>query len=175
MSMTFKFEGGAALARTLNDLPLRLKRSVVKEILFEVAEPMRAKMARLAGRGETAPHMADNIVISGGRGGVDKFGDEKEQSVAVGPAKLYKGSYSRKTKKGKANIEGASYQAFLSEYGTKDTAAKPVVRPAFESEAPKVIPALVPKIWRELAAKGIQKPMQTSDAPVSGGPGGSTL
>lgn len=67
MSMTFKFEGGAELARTLNELPNRLRRSVVKQILFDVAEPMRARMERLAKRGETAPHMADNIVISGGR------------------------------------------------------------------------------------------------------------
>lgn len=156
MTPKMKLVGGPELAKTLAGLSTRLSRSVKREALLSVAEPMRASMARRAPRGPDAPHVADNIVVSGGRGGVDEFGDEKAVSVAIGPARGFP-------------------NGFWQEFGTVHHGAQPFVRPAFDAEAPKVVQALVPTIWRELAGKGIQRPMQTGGGPITGGEGGSTL
>lgn len=157
MKVSLRLEGGAELAATLRALPTRVSRNVQKEALFAAAEPMRSRMARLAPREPGAPDLADNIVISGGRGGTDKLtGLEKAISVAVGPSKGF-------------------FYGFFQEFGTSRHGAQPFARPAFDSEAPKAVQALARALWVELAGRGINPSMKTSDGPVSGGPGGSTL
>lgn len=151
-----KFEGGKELAATLAGLSTRLKRSVVKEALIGAAEPMRLRMQRLAPVEPGAPDLADNIIVSGGRGGTDSEGTEKAQTVSIGPAKGF-------------------FYARFQEYGTVHHGAQPFMRPAFDSEAPKVIQKLAAAVWVELAGKGINRPMVDAVGPVIGGPGGSTL
>lgn len=154
--MKVSFQGGAELAATLRSLPTRISRPVQREALFAVAEPMRARMARLAPREPGAPDIADNIVISGGRGGTDKStGQEKAISVAIGPSKGF--------------IYG-----FFQEYGTSRHGAQPFMRPAFDSEAPKVVPALAQALWVELAGRGINPSTTTSSAPMDDSFGGTT-
>lgn len=154
--VSMRFEGGQELAKVLASLPTRVSRSVQREALFAVAEPMRARMARLAPREPGAPDIADNIVVSGGRGGKDKFGDEKAISVAIGPAKGF-------------------FYGFYQEYGTARHGAQPFARPAFDGEVPKIPAALAQALWIELAGKGFGFRSGTGSGPVVGGPGGGTL
>lgn len=156
MKVQFRFEGGKELAAALAQLPERVGRKVVTEVLMDVAEPMRARMARLAPRGHEAPHLADNIVISSVRAKRDDFGSLSAPSVAIGPARGFQ--------------HGA-----LQEWGTAHHPSQPFARPAFDFEAPKALPEISRRIWVELAAKKINRPTVTDGGPVTGGPGGGLL
>lgn len=146
-----RFEGGQELAAALASLPARVSKRVVKEALTDAAEPMRASMARLAPRAPGAPDIADNIVVSAGRGGKDAFGDVRAQSVAVGPSR------------------GFFYGYFL-EWGTSKMSPRAFMRPAFDSTAPQVINEIAPRLWTELAGRGVSR---TTSAPSAVTPGGS--
>lgn len=171
-----RFEGGKELAAALAGLSARVSKSLVKEVLMDAAEPMRKTMSRLVASGPVAPHIKDNIVISPVRAKRDEFGlMDTRQTVAVGPARFFQGSYSYTTKKGKRVTEGASFQAYLLEFGTSKMGAQPFVRPAFDQHAEKTIADIGRRLWVELASKGIQRPSTTSSGPVIGGPGGGLL
>lgn len=155
MKMTMRFEGGRELAAALAALPARVSKRVVKEALVEAAEPMRASAAQMAPREPGAPDIADNIVISAGRGGKDEFGDDRATSVAVGPSKGF-------------------FYGYYQEYGTRHHGAQPFMRPAFESTTGTSLAILSKALWRELAAKGIGR-SGTASGPIVGGPGSGLL
>lgn len=155
MKVSFRIEGGKELADALNRLPARVGARVKREVLKDIAEPMRARMGQFAPRAPGAPDIADNMVISNARFVGGEKTDAHMQAVAVGPA------------------TGFYYSVFL-EYGTVHMSAQPFARPAFDAEAPKALQELSRRLWVELAGRGIGR-TGTSSGPISGGSGGSTL
>lgn len=148
MNFTVRFEGGKELAAALAGLPERVSRKVVTEVLIDVAEPMRRRMAQLAPRGPDAPHLADNMVVTPVKRRRDEFGDlDSTVTVAVGPSRGY--------------IHG-----ILQEFGTVRHGAQPFARPAFDSEAEKALAQIGKRLWVELAGKGINRPTQTGTGPI---------
>lgn len=154
MKFSVRVEGGREVAQALNGLATRLSRKVQREALYEVAEPMRAAMARHAPHDPGAPDLNKSMTISNA---TKKDGlDEGAVGVRVGPSKW-------------------AFWGLFQEHGTTRHGAQPFMRPAFDTEGPKILQRLVPILWRELAARGVHRPTQTSDAPVVGGPGGGLL
>lgn len=155
---TMKIEGGAELAQAIDALPERVSRPIVREILRDVAEPMRARMGQLAPRRAPEPDLADNMVIStigGGRNAVFARGGEQEVAVAIGPARGFA-------------------HGLLQEYGTAHHGAQPFARPAFDEEAPKIPAELARRLWVALAGRGIGR-SRTQLGPVQSDGGGGVL
>lgn len=161
MKFTVKFEGGKELAAALNQLPSRVSRRVLLEVLTDVAEPVRARMGQLAPREPGAPDLADNMVISQARrigsveGGQWVSSEPTQAAVAVGPSKEF-------------------FYGLYQEYGTSRHGAQPFGRPAFDSEAPKALSEIGRRLWVELAARGISR-LANVPGSLTGGPGGSSL
>jgi HK97 gp10 family phage protein len=147
--ITVRFEGGSELAKTLATLSQRVSKKIQREALVDAAEPMRARMARLAPFEPGKPDLRDAMVISNARGT-----DVQETAVAVGPSKA------------------GFYGSFL-ELGTKFLAARPFARPAFDELAPTSLGIIGAAMWTALAARGIRR-SSTVEAPVQSG-GGSGL
>lgn len=141
---TLRFEGGAALLANLNSLSHRLSRQIQIEALKEVGEPMRKQMARRAPHAPGEPDLRNAMTISTSRGQ-----DAKEAAVAVGPTR-----------------EG--FYGSFQEFGTKQFAAQPFARPAFDETVQSTLNALGDVLWRELAGRGLQRPMASVDVPVLG-------
>ncbi len=117
--ITFKLEGGKELAAALKNLPDAISLRVQREALRAGAEPMRAHAASLAPRGPDAPHIADNIVIGAASGkAAEEFIREDAAAIAVGPSKDF-------------------FYGFFWEYGTIKQPARPFMRPAFDTQAPR--------------------------------------
>lgn len=154
-----RLEGGQALAENLRSLSKRVRRNVLIEALTDAAEPMRRRMATLAPREPGAPDMADHIAVqpltAAQLRAAGEAADEFKAGVAVGPEKPF-------------------YYGFYQEFGTVRHGAQPFARPAFDSEGGGALGKLAASLWTELAARGFSR-SSTVDAPVSGGPGGSTL
>lgn len=142
--MTLRFEGGVALAHALDRLSKRVSARVRLEALKEVAEPMRDRMEVRAPVGPDAPHLRDRMVIGASRGQ-----DAKETAVAVGATR------------------GGYYGSF-QEFGTSEHAAQPWARPAFDETWRQALSDLSGVLWRELAGRGIQRPMAVDEGPVAG-------
>lgn len=144
MKFTVRFEGGAELAKALNQLPPKVSRRVLLEVLKDVAEPMRAAMAMKAPREPGAPDLADNMAVSVANrigsvgGGKWQAAGETQAAVAVGPAKGF-------------------FYGIYQEFGTVRHGAQPFARPAFDSHAPKALTEIGRRLWVELAAKGISR------------------
>lgn len=168
MKGAFRVEGGRELADALRGLAPRVRRSVAREALRDVAEPMRLQMARLAPRGQDAPHLADNIVISNATKrdlkGADAIG------VRVGPARLFHGAYAVRGRSGRTRTVGSSVYAYFQEWGTSRHGAQPFMRPAFDATVQAVTGALGKVLWPILASRGAQRTARVN-APISGGPG----
>jgi HK97 gp10 family phage protein len=131
--VTVRFEGGAELAAALRKLSTRISRRIAHECLVEAAEPMRRRMSSLAPHEPGKPDLRDTIVISRARGE-----DAQESAVAVGPSKF------------------GFYGSFL-EFGTKQMAAQPFARPAFDQTHEQSLQILGAACWRELAARGVSR------------------
>ncbi len=123
--------GDQHLSEALLALSDELKPAVLFEALEQAGEPMRARMAQLAPRGDQAPHMADNIGISRLRrvDGVTLHDDEV--AVAIGPTKGF-------------------FYGYFQERGTIHHAAQPFVRPAFDSERDHALNAIARELWAAL-------------------------
>lgn len=158
MKMTFRFEGGKELAAALGKLPERVSRRIATEVLMDVAEPMRSKMESAAPRGDEAPHLADNIIVSAVRAKRDDFGSLSGPSVAIGPMK---------------GIE----HGHLQEFGTVHHGPQPFARPAFDSEAQRTLAEINRRLWVELAGKGIHRPTVSAPSEIDdfGSSGGAGL
>jgi HK97 gp10 family phage protein len=136
------FTGGKALSAALNQLSTRVSRRLQLEALTEAAEPMRRAMHDKAPV-ETG-RLKKNMVINRSRGI-----DGQEAAVAVGPAR-------------------GTFYGSQQEFGNKHHAAQPFARPAFDENADRSLRIIKDALWRELAGKGIQRPMESVAGPVQG-------
>lgn len=134
---------GRDLAEALSKIPLRVSKRMLREALAEaIGEPMRKRMAQLAPHEPGPPDIRDAIVISNAR-------LRDEAGVYVGPARGF-------------------FYGYFQEFGTANHSAQPFVRPAFDSEGPRGLGPMGAAIWRELAGRGISRPMAIADGPLSG-------
>jgi HK97 gp10 family phage protein len=152
MKFQVTFEGGRELAKALDQLSTRVKGRVVREVLKDAAEPMRARMAQLAPKGDAAAPNLSNVVVATARnvgsvdGGKWQKTSDTQHAVAVGPSK-------------------DAFYGVMQEYGTVYHGAQPFARPAFDSEALKALQAISRGLWVELAARGIGR-FGSSDTPL---------
>jgi HK97 gp10 family phage protein len=146
-----RVDGGKELAQALRGLSTRVSRSVQREALRDVAEPLATTMTRLAPRSDTAPHMADTITVSNARGET-----ATAVAVAVGPSK-----------------EG--WYGSFAELGTSREAPRPFARPALDQQADGLLRDVARRLWTALAGRGVQRPTRVGSGPVTGGPGGGGL
>lgn len=149
MKFTMTFEGGEELAKALADLSTRVQRKVMREVLIEAAEPIRKHAASIAPHAPGAPDIKANIGISiPSRSHVVDIKSETAV-VAIGPTK------------------GFAYGLPL-ELGTVHMAAQPFMRPAFDVAASQALQIVSDATWRELAGRGISRPMEIVDIPLEG-------
>lgn len=139
-----RFEGGEELARTFDQLSVGVTKRVWQGALYEGGEPIRKRGASNAPHAPGAPDIRANIVMSTVR--ASRY--DAAAALAIGPAR------------------GFAY-GLPNEIGTFRQPARPFMRPAFDSEAPKALPIIGQALWRELAARGIQR-----SATVNGGVSG---
>jgi HK97 gp10 family phage protein len=157
MKVSFRVDGGRALADALRTLPARVSRSFQREALTEVAEPMRAQMASMAPRAPGEPDMADHMIIS--RTLARDETSDTEVGVRVGPDGKWK----------------RFFYAFFQEWGTARHAPRPFMRPAFDTHVRQIPAKLAAIVWRALAGRGVSRPTQMGTGPMQGGPGGRGL
>lgn len=145
MKMSMTFEGGRELAAALNHLSQRARARLLREVLVDAAEPMRASMASLAPSGGESgpPDLKDSIIVavSNRRDSVDS----QQETVAVGPKK-------------------GIFWGHFQEFGTEHHAAQPFARPAFDQNVATSLQILRTGCWRELAAKGIGRSVSAPTA-----------
>ena len=141
MRMSIRVEGGERLARTLNELPTRVGKSVLRESLRTASAPIvRSRIEALAPRAPGAPDIAANIVVSTGRA---KSGPEA--AIVVGPSTAH-----REDQPGRR----FDRQGVYLEFGTSEMPMQAFVRPAFDATVPQMIAALSGALWRALIARG---------------------
>ena len=147
--ISVQFEGGKELVAALGTLSKAMSKKILIESLKDAAEPMRARMARLAPKGDPqGVNLSQSMEVMTSRGQ-----DALEAAVAVGPTKE------------------AFYGSF-QEFGTAHHAAQPFARPAFDSEKEKALQLLAAALWRELAARGVNRGTVLG-GPVNDSGGGS--
>jgi hypothetical protein len=150
MNVSVRFEGGAQLARTLNEMPGRVSTSVMREALRSVvAPPIRDRASSLVRRAPGEPDLADHIVISTGRG------DAKTAAIVVGPSKATRSDQNRTF----------AVQGRLMEFGFRGHMF-PFLRPAFDQSAQATLKAFGAALWDALIRKGF------GSTRASGGGGG---
>lgn len=145
----WRFEGGDELAVALRAQSEALTRKVVIDALTEGGEPIRAAAEARAPRGEGPEHLAENIVItpirdsSTSRSGRDP---ESDFAVKIGPTTPF-------------------FYGLFAEIGTGRQAAKPWLRPAFDSLAGQSLGIIGRELWSTVR--------KTADryAPAGGGVG----
>ncbi len=126
-----RIEGGAKLAATLQSLPARVSKSIVRQALLEAAEPMRANASAMAPRAPGAPDIADHIVAAP----VDGRSARGTAAVAYGP-------------------ERGFHYGFFLEYGTSRQSAQPFMRPSFDTGVRPAMDRLTRSIWAALVGRG---------------------
>lgn len=113
------------LTETLRQaLPHAVTPDKMQRALVVAAEPMRARMAELAPRGDTPPHLADAMLISV---------DEQTGAVEVGPAWW-------------------AYYSFYIEFGTVYQSARPFARPAFDTGHQRALKTISGEVWTDVKA-----------------------
>jgi HK97 gp10 family phage protein len=146
MIVKVNFEGGEALAKTLNSLPDAYSRKVILAALKEGGEPIRAMAAQLAPLGETE-NLSENMTISvtnqlgSTAGGRWRARDETEHAVAVGPSKH-------------------EFYGLFQEYGTVHHGAQPFLRPAFDAQGQTALTIIGDALWwalRKMIPSGLQQ------------------
>jgi hypothetical protein len=100
--------------------------------------------------GPDAPHIADNIVVSVATKSIYLDIGSEVAAVAIGP---------------RGGPEGFGY-GLPREVGTIHMAARPAMRPAFDTAQGEALRIAGDATWRELAGRGIQRPMGSSDTTV---------
>lgn len=132
--IVMRFEGGEELARAFDQLSVGVTKRVWQAALYEGGEPIRRRGESNAPHKPGAPDIKANIVMSTAR--ASRY--DAAAALAIGPAR------------------GFAY-GLPNEIGTYKQAARPFMRPAFDSEAPKALTIIGEALWRELAARGIQR------------------
>lgn len=139
--ISMRVEGGARVAATLQQLPTRVSKNVLREALRTVAAPpIQRRASAIAPVAPGAPDIASNIVISTGRA------SGLAAAVLVGPS-----TGKRDDQPSKSYDEQGTHL----EFGTSDTAMQPFMRPAFDQEAPGTISGLATYVWRALLSRGL--------------------
>lgn len=130
--ISMKFEGDD-IARALAQLSQRASRTVLREALLGVAEPMADDMGRGAPREPGQPDLADNIQF-----GPTRVGEQGDVSVGIGVPRSF-------------------FYDWFQEYGTVKQSAHPFYRPVFDSQVNRTITNIGDAIWTELAWKGVSR------------------
>ena len=145
MQWTVRVDGLDELAATLRAMPARVSHTLLREALLEIGEPIRSMIARLARRSNDGRHFADDVRMAPiRRSGTDPIGEVK---VGIGTGR------------------GFFYDWFL-EFGTPEMRAYPMYRPALDANGPRGVTAMGNILWRELAGRGIQRPVIAAPGPV---------
>jgi len=118
MQIGVRLTGLESLIRTLVDeLPAAVEAPVLRRTLTRAAEPMRDAMARHAPRGDTAPHLADNILTRPlSIAALEAAGVDDSAGVEIGP-------------------DSAFFYGYFWEFSTIKLPARPFVRPAFDAHS----------------------------------------
>ena len=157
MRTRVRFEGGAQLAKTLNQLSKGVQKKVLREALrAEVGEPIRARAAGAVNRAPGAPDIADHLVLSNGRGS-----SATSAAVLVGPS-----SQTRSDQAGRTFAE----QGAMLEFGTAKMRMFPFLRPSFDqvSRDAGLMRRIGSSLWAALIRRGV-------GSGRGGGGGGGTL
>ncbi len=132
--MSARFQGTDELADAFKRLAQPTRKAAIVRVLEEAAEPMRQRMASMAPRGDVAPHIADNIVISGVRKLDGVVMSESEAAVAIGPGKRF-------------------FYGLFWEFGWKfHPTPHPFVRPAYDEGKAAALKAIGAGLWAEIRA-----------------------
>lgn len=132
--MAVRFEGGPEVAAKLAELSKKLGQRTSQEALELGAERMRVAMVRNAPRRPPHPDMADHIVTS-----PLPLRAGETAAVAIGPDKRF------------------SYGLFV-ELGTVHQAARPFLRPAFDSQRKNALDIIRESFWAVLSSVGVSRP-----------------
>lgn len=139
MNMRVRFDGGLQLARALNAMPSRVSKGIMRDALRRVvAAPIRDRAAGLVRRAPGAPDIADNIVISNGRG------DAQSVAVVVGPSRAVRSDQPRRS---------FAVQGRLLEFGFRGVMF-PWLRPAFDQTALGTLKAFAAEMWSAVIRRG---------------------
>ncbi len=130
--LSARFEGNEQLADAFKRLAQPMRKPAIVRVLTEAAEPMRQQMAAKAPRGDVAPHIADNIVISGVRKLDGVAMSESEAAVAIGPASAF-------------------FYGLFWEFGWKfHPTPHAFVRPAYDEGRAAALTAVGAGLWAEI-------------------------
>jgi HK97 gp10 family phage protein len=142
---SMKIEGGAQLAKALQQLSVRVSKNVLRETLKTVAAPpIQQSAAGRVARAPGAPDLADHIAISTARAEAGPTA-----SVVVGPSVEKRQDGTRK------KPISFGLQGKYLEFGTARTKMQPFLRPAFDEQAPAVIPEVGTALWNALTRRGL--------------------
>lgn len=157
---TVKVEGLAEVTRRLELLPDRVGRNALKRALRRGANVIRdlAKgNARAFDDPETTESIAKNIVTqSGSRRRERQEGGIVMRVGVLGGAKAKKGGGTFAVGGSKSNPGGDTFYFRFLEFGTSQMAARPFLRPAMNSGAPKAFDTTASAMVVELD-KGLRK------------------
>lgn len=135
--LSARFTGTDDLADAFKRLAQPTRKAAIVNVLREAAEPMRQRMAASAPRGDEAPHIADNIVISGMRKLDGIALSESEAAVAIGPGKDF-------------------FYGVFWEFGWKfHPSPHPFVRPAYDEGHKAALTAIGAGLWAEITRAAV--------------------
>ena len=123
MNVDFKVDGLRELDKALNRLPLKARGSVIRGALNKAATPIAAEARRLAPRRKEEPENR-------------KYGPLRKSIRKSASTPRGRNNYTAEVKVGPSNR--AYYGRFL-ELGTSKMAARPFLRPAFESKSQEAL------------------------------------
>jgi HK97 gp10 family phage protein len=140
---SMKIEGGAQLAKALQQLSVRVSKNVLRETLKTVAAPpIQQSAAGRVARAPGAPDLADHIAISTARAEAGPTA-----SVVVGPSVEKRQDGTRK------KPISFGLQGKYLEFGTARTKMRAFMRPAFDQNASKSIPAIASALWHAIISR----------------------
>jgi HK97 gp10 family phage protein len=142
MKTTLRFEGGEKLAKALGELSTRVSKGIMRDALIAgAAEPMQQTAISMVARAPGAPDLANHIVISTARA------EGPTAAVAMGP------SIEKRPEPGRKKPISYSLQGRYLEFGTARTKMRAFMRPAFDQNASKSIPAIASALWHAIISR----------------------
>lgn len=134
--VTFKITGSKELEEKLTELPPKFARKAIRESLRPAVEIWRQEMRALAHK--ATGWMADQIIVR-----VSARGNDQGRATVTLSSKQNPSRHAR-------HVPGAINEALWNEFGTRKMAAKPFIRPAFESKSSQVLEMLISKLKEAL-------------------------
>lgn len=139
MEIGIQLTGLTALLKTLTvDLVEAVEPPVLRRVLLQAGEPMRATMSALAPRGTVPPHIADYILIKPLSARELEAVTDDHAGVEIGPDHRF-------------------FYGYFWEFGTVRLPARPFARPAFDttqSEALAILERELTAVIMRAAEKG---------------------